>query len=116
MGDNQIPAEDHDGITVVRLADCILNQMSPEQIGPHIVQLIDHQRDPKLVISFEDVEHLSSASLGMLLLVKNSIDQHGGQMNLCHLNQRIQDLFDLTMLTRRFNLCNQIQDALTSFE
>lgn len=112
MSDGTFPVTIKDGIHVVRLVECILKNMPPEQIGPEIVQIIDHAQDPKLIISFEEVEHLSSASLGMLLMINNSIQHRQGQLLLCCLNRRVQDLFDLTKLTLKFTITRTLDEAI----
>ena len=110
-----IPVTVQDNIHIVKLVECILKNMPPETIGPEIVQIIDKSHDPNLIISFEEVEHLSSASLGMLLMINNSITQCQGKLVLCHLNHRIQDLFDLTKLTLKFTICKNMDEAIASF-
>ncbi|MCC6581008.1 MAG: STAS domain-containing protein [Phycisphaeraceae bacterium] len=115
MADSMLPVRQTGPAVHLPLAECLIQNLSPEVIGRSIVQLIDEKPDIKLIISFEDVEHLSSASLGMLLMVKNSVEQRGGQLRLARLNARIRDLFDLTMLTRRFSIHVSVDDAVKSF-
>lgn len=114
MADGTFPVTIQDGIHIVKLADCILQNMPPEQIGPEIVQLIDKAHDPKLIISFEEVEYLSSASLGTLLMINNSIANRQGHLVMCMLNRRVQDLFDLTKLTMKFTITKSLDDAIAS--
>jgi anti-sigma B factor antagonist len=115
MANGTFPITIQDNIHVVRLAECILKNMPPEQIGPEIVQIIDKSQDPKLVINFEEVEHLSSASLGMLLMINNSIANRHGQLLLCCLNRRVQDLFDLTKLSMKFTITKTLDEAFSRF-
>ena len=116
MTDSTFPITTQNGIHVVRLAECIVKNLSPEQIGPEIVCLIDKEQDPKLILNFEEVEYLSSASLGMLLMINNSIGHQHGQLILCNLNRRAQDLFDLTKLTLKFTICKSLDEAIARFE
>ncbi len=111
MSDGTFPVTIEEGIHIVKLAECILQNMPPEQIGPEIVQIIDKTADPKLIISFEEVEHLSSASLGMLLMINNSMLNRQGKLVLCCMNRRVQDLFDLTKLTMKFTIVRNMDEA-----
>lgn len=114
MADGTFPITIQDGIHIVKLVECILQNMPPEQIGPEIVHIIDKVHDPKLIISFEEVEHLSSASLGMLLMINNSIANRQGKLVLCGMNRRVHDLFELTKLTMKFTITRSLDEAIAA--
>ena len=44
IADGTFPITIEDGIHIVKLCECILQNMPPEQIGPEIVQIIDKIR------------------------------------------------------------------------
>ena len=67
----------------------ILEETSIQQIGDELCQIVDLSPTPKLLIMFENVEHLSSAALGMLIRVNNKIRQKGGQLRLSDIDPQI---------------------------
>ena len=58
----------------------ILDEANIKEIGDTLAALIDEQPNPKLLIDFGTVDHLSSAALGMLINVNNRIKKSNGQL------------------------------------
>ena len=48
---------------------------------------------PKLLLDFGQVEHLSSAALGMLINVNSKIKQQSGQLRLVNIKPQIVEVF-----------------------
>ena len=56
---------DEDGVMHIQFVDRnILDEANIQQIGEEITRLVDETPQPKILISFENVDHLSSAALG----------------------------------------------------
>ncbi len=93
----------------------ILEEAAIQQIGDEIGQLIDASVAPKLLISFENVEHLSSAALGTLITINNRIRQKGGQLRLSNIDPQIYEVFVITKLNRLFQIHDDAEAAARSF-
>lgn len=50
----------------------------------------------KLVLDFEKLEYLSSAGLRVLLTAHKAMMKSGGQMEICHVNEVIHEVFEVT--------------------
>jgi len=108
---------DSDDVTRVELLDRnILEEAGIQQIGDEIAQIIDRQQIPKLLISFENVEHLSSAALGTLITLNNKIQHKGGQLRLANINPQIKEVFSITKLNKLFQIYDDNEQARASFE
>ncbi len=94
----------------------ILEEASIQQIGDEIGALIDNATNPKLLISFENVEHLSSAALGTLITINNKIRQKGGQLRLANIDKQIYEVFVITKLNKLFQIHANNEKALKSFK
>ena len=107
----------HEGdlICVQFLDRNILDESSIQQIGDQIGQLIDEATNPKLLISFEQVEHLSSAALGMLITINNKSKQKGGQLRLTLIDPQIHEVFVITKLDQLFQIHKTAEEAIASF-
>ena len=104
-------------VTMISFVDRnILEEANIQQIGDEISQLIDQQDDPKLLISFEHVEHLSSAALGTLITINNKVRQKGGQLRLSNIDPQIYEVFVITKLNKLFQIHSDNQAALASFK
>ena len=94
----------------------ILEETSIQQIGDEMAHLVDRSPNPKLLVVFEQVEHLSSAALGMLITINNKIRQKGGQMRLSDIDPQILEVFTITRLNKLFRIYDRAQEALASFK
>ncbi len=94
----------------------ILEESSIQQIGEEISTLIDKSGNPKLLIDFSGVEHLSSAALGTLITVNNKIRQKGGQLRLSTIDPQIYEVFTITKLNKLFQIHDNASQALASFK
>ena len=50
----------------------------------------------KLTLDFEKVDYVSSAGLRVLLTFEQELEEAGKPMELCHVNDIIRDVFDVT--------------------
>lgn len=94
----------------------ILEEAMIQQIGDEISQIIDQSPVPKVLISFDQVEHLSSAALGMLITINNRVRQKGGQLRLSNIDAQIYEVFMITKLNKLFQIHDQSDQALKSFK
>jgi len=94
----------------------ILDEANIQQIGDEITALIDQTANPKLLIDFENVEHLSSAALGTLITINNKIRQKGGQLRLSNIDGHIYEVFVITKLNKLFQIHQDNVQALGSFK
>lgn len=94
----------------------ILEEASILSIGDEIAQQIEQSTNPKMLLSFAKVEHLSSAALGMLITVNNKIRQKGGQLRLAEIDPQIYEVFVITKLNKLFQIHPTSEQALQSFK
>ncbi len=115
--DSRLLIQKQQGITRIEFLDRnILDEGSIQRIGEEISALIDETAVPKLLISFENVEHLSSAALGTLININNKIRQKGGQLRLSNIDPQIYEVFVITKLDRLFKIYDDAEKAMVSFE
>jgi anti-sigma B factor antagonist len=94
----------------------ILEEASIQQIGDEVTEIIDQAPNPKILISFENVEHLSSAALGTLITINNKVRQKGGQLRLSNIDPQIYEVFVITKLNKLFQIFEDSQQAVKSFK
>jgi anti-sigma B factor antagonist len=105
------------GATVVEFLDRRLIDASHiEQIGAQILAIVDAAVKPRLVISFEKVEYLSSTALNVLIELDNAIRHKKGQLRLAHLDPELQKVFTLMKLHKVLKICKTTDEALKSMK
>ncbi len=113
----RLEVETANQITQVRFADRnILEETAIQQIGDELGALVADESNPRLLLNFENVEHLSSAALGMLITINNRIRQKGGQLRLSNIDTPIYEVFVITKLNNLFQIFDQASEAMGSFQ
>ena len=93
----------------------ILDEGVIQFIGAEITELIDSAPNPKLLINFDGVEHLSSAALGTLITINNKVSQKQGQLRLANIHPQIYEVFVITKLNKLFEIHDSTEEAGASF-
>lgn len=112
-----VVTEHEDHITQIEFVDRnILEESNIQQIGDEIAEIIDAKANPKILLSFENVEHLSSAALGTLITVNTKVKGKGGQLRLSNIDKQIYEVFVITKLNKLFQIHDGNEKALASFK
>lgn len=116
MGGSRLRVKKHETITQVEFIDRnILDEANIQQIGEEIASIVEAGNPPKLLISFANVDHLSSAALGTLITVNNKIKNRKGQLRLSNIDPQIYEVFKITKLDRLFQIHDTTDGAMASF-
>jgi len=107
---------DHKDVKLVDFIDSkILDEANISEIGQSLIGLAEAKDRPKILLDFSNVDHLSSAALGMLINVNNRIKQQNGQLRLASIRPQIMEVFEITKLNKLFKILPGRADALSSF-
>ena len=68
-----------------------------------------------LVINLSETQHLNSTALGVLISAHSSYVRRGGQMKLCAVDKRIENIFVITKLSLVFDVYPTEEQAIASF-
>ena len=93
----------------------ILDEANIAEIGQTLGSLIDEGDNPKLLLDFASVDHLSSAALGMLINANNRIREKNGQLRMTNIKPQILEVFVITKLNKLFRILPSRAEALASF-
>lgn len=105
-----------DGISVVEFADRkILEEVSIQEIGEELDRIVEAEPGIQLLLNFKQVDHLSSAALGMLITLKNKVKTTNGALKLSDINRQIFEVFKITRLDKVFDIHSSADEAITRF-
>lgn len=111
-----VSVSQHKDIRVVEFTNNkILDEANIVEIGQTINSLVDERDNPKILLDFSNVDHLSSAALGMLINANNRIKQKNGQLRLASIKPQIYEVFVITKLNKLFKILPGRSEALASF-
>lgn len=69
----------------------------------------------KLIVNLSKVSYMDSSGLGILVAILKKTKQENGNMKLIKLTPEIKKIFDLTKLTKFFEIFEEEEDAIKSF-
>ena len=105
------------GVSVVEFADRkILEELSIQEIGEELHQVVESEAGIKLLLDFKNVDHLSSAALGMLITLNKKVKEQSGDLKLSDINRQIFEVFKITRLNRVFDIHDTAEEALARFQ
>jgi len=104
------------GVKIVEFADRkILEELSIHEIGEELSKLVSEMENVKLLLCFKNVEHLSSAALGMLINLNKRVNEQEGQLKLSDISPPIFEVFKITRLNKLFSIYGTSSEALADF-
>ncbi len=56
------------------------------------------------IVDFTDLEYISSAGLGVLLMIQQQLKSHGHGLKLVHMSKHIREIFTFTGFDRIFEV------------
>ncbi len=99
----RIRVEQTGNITIVTFLDAaLLDEKLIDGLGEELQSLV-HDRC-KIILDFNDVTYLSSATLGKLISLHKKTRKVSGHLRLCNLASDIVEVFSLTSLDKFFSL------------
>jgi len=111
--DSRLRIKDDAGVTVVEFVDRnILDEANIQQIGDEISSIIEANDKPRIVVSFTNVEHLSSAALGTMITINNKIRAKSDELRLADIDPQIYEVFVITKLNKFFQIHDTSEEAL----
>ena len=103
-------------VTVVRFRDHkIIEDISIQELGQELFQLVEKDHRKKLLLNFTGVDFLSSAALGKLITLDKKVKAAEGALKLCAIRPEIYEVFAITKLNRLFEIKDEEAGALAAF-
>ena len=79
------------------------------------IQALSEAGNKNLVINLGETQHLNSTALGVLISAHSNYVRRGGQMKLCSVDKRIENIFVITKLSLVFDVYPNEEQAIASF-
>jgi anti-anti-sigma factor len=104
-----------DGVHVITLSrHRVLGIVECHSLGTELQSHIGTLESPRIVLDLGDVDHLSSAALGMLVDVNTAATARGGRLCLANLSDEARELFKLVRLGRLLPIHDTTDAAVAS--
>ena len=105
MEQSKIQTEFGIDITFVTFEDeKILEEAQIRELQKELEPVVDKNNENKLVVNFANVRFMTSAMLGLLVRIHKRVNERGGKLELRNLDKNLYKLFEITQLTKIFNI------------
>ena len=99
-------------LLVIRFRDdSIIDETRIEAVGNELRELASESDQKKFVLSFENVEFMSSAMIGKLVHFGNMCKDEKVALRLCDINANIEKVFDLMRLEKLFEIDKDVETS-----
>jgi len=114
---NLIEVEEHDDVTVLRLAATdFVQEQEARALGSQLGDWLTKEGlGARVVLSLAKVTYLNSSALGSLLVFEVKLKRRGGELKLCGLSPQVAEVFRITKLDRLFEVYRTEAEALLAF-
>jgi anti-sigma B factor antagonist len=79
------------------------------------IEALAEAGNKSLLMNLSETQHLNSTALGVLIKSHASYVRRGGQMKLCSVDKRIENIFVITKLSLVFDVYPTEEQAIASF-
>ena len=110
----KIKTRDAKGTTVLDISGEMYGRQE-HMVPIHIVTDLTKQKKLDLLINLSSVKWISSTGLGILVSARSRYAKEGGTMKLCHPNDRVLGILQVTRLNMIFDVFPNEDEALRSF-
>ena len=104
------------GVSVVEFSERkILEELSINEIRDELLALVSANPGGLTLVSFRNVDYLSSGALGALITLDKAVKEGGGKLRLAEISPEIYDVFKITRLNKLFQIYDTSEQAMASF-
>ena len=108
-----INSSQEDGLTIITLEGYL-----DAHTAPQFEQAIQTEIDAghvRIVVDCEKLTYISSAGLGVFMSFIEEIREQGGDIKICGLTPKVQQVFDILGFPSLYDMCPNRQDASRRF-
>ena len=103
-------------VTVVTFLDKkILDESGIQELGAELFSLVEVLNRKSILLSFANVEFLSSAALGKLITLDRKVKAAKGRLKMSDIRPEILEVFQITKLNKVFDIRTDQAEALAAF-
>ena len=103
-----------DGVTVVALDGRIVLGAESDALREKVKRLLAEGKK-KVVLDVNKIAFIDSAGLGVLVSSHHTAKKEGASLRLCHLDDKFQQVLQITKLLTLLHISNTEAEAVASF-
>lgn len=112
-----VMVENRDEAIIGRIVDRdVIDPGRIERIRAELQSITENTETPRLVLSFRNVEHMSSAAISMLVTLHRDIAARGGKLALSGISKDLMQMFKITRLDKLLKIHDTSGQAIAEMK
>ncbi|MEA2105095.1 MAG: STAS domain-containing protein [Bacteroidota bacterium] len=92
-----------------------LNILIAQTLKKEVAQYLT-KANTKLILNLEGIKYVDSSGFGALLSILRNAKNNDSQFKICNVSSDVMELIKLLQLHNIFDICDNIDECLNSFE
>ncbi len=109
----EIDHEQKEGIWLVALRGRFDAPSAPE--AERTLRTLLEQGMSRVILDLADVEYISSGGLRVIVMLTKALEKINGEMKLSGLSPFVSEVFKITNLAKRYDICHSRDEAFAAF-
>lgn len=105
---------EHNGVVEMIIEGNVL-QENVEMLKSRFHDLIDNGR-VKIVLNMGQSNYVSSLCLAVIVDIKKRLTAMQGDLRIANVNRLVKNLLEITNLVKKFEMYDNVEDAVNSFD
>jgi anti-sigma B factor antagonist len=102
-----------DSVEIIRIKGSLDAHTAPD-LESAIASIVEGGKN-NIVVSFQELEYISSAGLGVFMVFFEDIREGGGDIKLAAMKQKVFSVFDLLGFPTLFDIVESEDEAISKF-
>lgn len=98
-------------VTVFLMRGELIDRNQANDLMKEIEELVSKE-DNKFVINLAELKYLNSSGLNVLINILTKARKSGGDVAICNVNEKINELLLITKLNNVFNVSDSVEKAI----
>ena len=114
---SHLVVSEQDGVTVVGFSESvILDAYHIDGVSKELFALVDVGKRSQIILDFSTIKMISSQTLGVLLKMKNKLDEQNGKIVISGIDPRLYRVFKITNLQSIFEFFADSESAIKALQ
>jgi anti-sigma B factor antagonist len=92
----------------------IIDAMEFDRLNETLLAVLDGKANQPWLLDLSSVNYLGSATLGLIVNIRQQVKTAGGKLVLCGMSSRLKEIFHACSMERLFTIAKNRSDAIKS--
>ncbi len=91
--------------------EMLTDEINVDQLGHELTAVVEQPGWQRIIISLENVAHITSSVLGKLIHLHRHLQRKEGKMALCELSENVMEIMETSRLDTYFSIFSSVEEV-----